>query len=263
MPRLLRDGVGLVYEEAGHGSAPPMVLVHGLACDRRYFAPQFQYYQQSRRTIAVDLRGHGESDKPVQAYTMEGLADDLAWLCASLGIERPVVVGHSMGGIVALHLAARHPALPAAVVMVDMPTAALAGPPSPDGPLFHILERLRGPEYPQRARRFVERMFLPTDDAARRAWIVDAMTAAPQHVFASVLEHVWDCDLEGAAAGCAVPALFIQAVAPRPELPRLRELCPHLVTGQTVGAGHFNMLEVPEQVNAMIDRFLLVSGITA
>jgi pimeloyl-ACP methyl ester carboxylesterase len=43
------------------------------------------------------------------------------------------------------------------------------------------------------------------------------------------------------------------------EMPRLRAVCPHVVTGQTVGAGHFHQLEVPEQVNAMIERFLAVS----
>ena len=77
----------------------------------------------------MDLRGHGESDKPSQTYTMDGLADDLAWLLGELGVARPVVVGHSMGGVVALVLAARYPELPAAIVMVDMPTAALDGPP--------------------------------------------------------------------------------------------------------------------------------------
>lgn len=262
MPSLRRDGVGLAYDEAGAG-APPLLLVHGLACDRRYLAPQFAYYRRSRRTVAVDLRGHGASDAPEQAYTMPTFADDLAWLCDQLRIERPIVVGHSMGGVIALHLAARYPSLPAVIVMIDMPTAALDGPPVPGGPLHRILEGLRGPERAAVARRFVERMFLPTDDPARRDWIVAGMTGAPPHVFVSAIENVWGCDLAEAAAGCAVPALYIQAASPRPELPRLRELCPQLVVGQTVGSGHFNMLEVPEQVNAMIDRFLQVSGLTA
>jgi len=58
------------------------------------------------------------------------------------------------------------------------------------------------------------------------------------------------------AQACRVPVLHINAATYRPELGRFRDACPQLVTGQTVGAGHFNMLEVPEQVNAMIDRFL-------
>lgn len=261
MSTLLRDGVVLAYEEAGDGAAPPLLFVHGLACDRSYFAPQVEHFKRTHRTIAVDLRGHGESDKPEQAYTVEAFAEDLAWLCEQLRVEKPVVVGHSMGGVVGLVLAEKHPDLPVAVVMVDMPTAALSGPPQGSDPRVRILEGLRGPEYAQIARRFVEGMFLPTDDPARKAQIVEGMTSAPQHVFCSVIEHVWSADLTAAAAGCTVPALYIQAAAPRPELDRLAELCPKLVVGRTVGAGHFNMLEVPEQVNAMIERFLVTSGI--
>jgi pimeloyl-ACP methyl ester carboxylesterase len=255
MQRLVRDGVALAFEVGGRGESP-LLFVHGLAGDHRYFAPQAQHFGRTHRTVSVDLRGHGESDRPVQAYTMEGFAADLAWLCDQLRIEKPVVIGHSMGGIVALMLAAQYPELPAAVVMVDMPTFALCGPPVPPDPRVEILEGLRGPAYPQAARQLVERMFLPTDDPERRAWIVEGMTSAPQHVFSSIAEDAWGCDLAAAASACRVPALYIQAAKAWPALDRLAALCPQLVFGRTVGAGHFNMLEVPEQVNAMIERFL-------
>ena len=71
--------------------------------------------------ISVDLRGHGESDKPEQDYTMAGYADDIAWLCRQLAAAKPVIIGHSMGGVIAFEVAARHPGLPGAVVAVDSP----------------------------------------------------------------------------------------------------------------------------------------------
>jgi pimeloyl-ACP methyl ester carboxylesterase len=104
-----------------------VVLLHAWSCDRSFLAPQTEHFRRAHRVVAVDLRGHGQSDKPEQAYTMAALADDVAWLCRQLGVERPIVVGHSMGGNVAFELAARHPALPAAVVAVDSPIVPPAG----------------------------------------------------------------------------------------------------------------------------------------
>ena len=57
-----RDGVKLAFEETGHGT--PVVLIHGWTCDRSYFAPQRDHFARAHRVVSVDLRGHGESDKP-------------------------------------------------------------------------------------------------------------------------------------------------------------------------------------------------------
>ena len=94
MATLTRNEVRLAYEEIGQGE-PAMVFVHGWSCNRAFFGPQMEHFSRQRRCVGVDLRGHGDSDKPRQDYTMEGFADDLAWLCQQLQIERPVVVGHS------------------------------------------------------------------------------------------------------------------------------------------------------------------------
>ena len=121
MRSLRRDGVALFYEEA-QGDKPPTLLVHGWCGDHTHFAPQFEHFaRRGHRVVAVDLRGHGESDKPHQSYTVQLFADDLAWMCAQLGLEKPVVIGHSMGGVVTLALALSYPDLPSAIVMLDAP----------------------------------------------------------------------------------------------------------------------------------------------
>jgi pimeloyl-ACP methyl ester carboxylesterase len=141
MKKLSRDGVALAYEEAGIG-APPFLLVHCWTCNHTFFAPQFEHFSAKHRVISVDLRGHGESDKPRQDYTVSGFADDLVWLSRQIGLEKPVVVGHSMGGNIALELAARYPDFPSAIVMVDSCII-------PHRPLLEALkqvaEGLRGP----------------------------------------------------------------------------------------------------------------------
>jgi pimeloyl-ACP methyl ester carboxylesterase len=256
MEKLPRDGVALAYEETGSGE-PPLLFVHCWCGNHTFFASQIAHFRLDHRCIAVDLRGHGESDKPEQDYTLAGFVDDLVWLCDQLDVRRPVVIGHSMGGNVALELAVRHPESVAAIVAIDSvitPSQAFRDAVQP------VAAALRGPGYQEAAAQLMASVFLPTDDPTRKAWIIETTSAAPQHVMASAFEqHITAYDSTPAAAACGVPALYIGAAAPLADVVRFRELCPQLMVGQTVGAGHFNLLEVPEQVNAMIDRFLAIA----
>jgi pimeloyl-ACP methyl ester carboxylesterase len=259
MRQLDRDGVALYYEEAGEGE-PPVLLVHGWCCDHTYFAPQVEHFvERGHRVVAVDLRGHGKSDKPHQRYAMQDFADDLAWLCQRLEFTKPVVVGHSMGGIVAFDLAARYPHLPSAVAMLDaavvLPSAARAAIPG-------LLEELRDPDYRNVLREYASRaLFIPTDDEQREERILQSMSSTPQHVVVSAFEGLRDYDPTEAAGGLAVPGVYIAAdeLQPRSDMTRFHEMFSDIQYGKTVGSGHFCQLEVPEQINAMIERFLVVT----
>jgi pimeloyl-ACP methyl ester carboxylesterase len=142
LQKLTRFGI-LAYEESGSGDAVPMLFIHGWGCNQTHFAPRQAFFGTSRRTVTVDLRGHGASDAPSQAYTMEGFADDLAWQCDQLGLTKSIVVGRSMGGNVALELAARYPDLVAAVVMID---SVLFPSPAFREMLLPLAEALCGPD---------------------------------------------------------------------------------------------------------------------
>jgi pimeloyl-ACP methyl ester carboxylesterase len=234
--------------------------VHGWCCDHTYFAPQVKHFaERGHRVVAVDLRGHGKSDKPHQRYAMQDFADDLAWMCQHLELTKPVVVGHSMGGIVAFDLAARYPHLPSAVVMLDaavvLPSAARAAIPG-------LLEELRGPDYRNVLREYASRaLFIPTDDEQRKEHILQSMSSTPQHVVVSAFEGLRDYDPTEAAGGLALPGVYIAAdeLQPRSDMIRFHEMFSDIQYGKTVGSGHFCQLEVPEQVNAMIERFLAVT----
>src|SRR5690606_14955024 len=113
MSSLQRDGTKLCFEVSG-GDGPTLVFIHGWCCDRSYFAPQAKYFAgRGYRSVSVDLRGHGQSSAPDQAYPMQVFADDVAWLCDQLGLSPAFFIGHSMGGIVAFELALRRPELAA------------------------------------------------------------------------------------------------------------------------------------------------------
>ena len=96
------------------------------------------------------------------------------------------------------------------------------------------------------------------DELAR--WIVDHMSAVPLPIATAVIRQLNEWNGRDAFGRCALPILLIRAsLGASPDALRLRELNPDLHVGITVGAGHFHQLEVPEQVNAMIERFLAVS----
>ena len=74
MERLMRAGVALAYTE-GRERRPPLLLVHCWCGGNTHLAPEFDYFGRTHRVVAVDLRGHGASDKPVQEYTVAGFAE--------------------------------------------------------------------------------------------------------------------------------------------------------------------------------------------
>lgn len=253
-----RDGVALAFSDTGSGS-PPLVLVHGWTCNHTYFAPQRDHFAKRHRVVSLDLRGHGESDKPQTPYTISSFADDVAWFCNELRLVKPVVIGHSMGGMTALEVAARHPDLASAVVACD---SSIALPAELAENLNAVGAEFRKPDWRSAHRAFLDQaLFIATDDPERKARILADMTSAPDHVTLGCWEAIVSADTEAAAKRCNVPFLYLAAASPLADLVRLRKLCPHVVIGQTVGAGHFHQLEVPDQVNAMIERFLKVSGI--
>lgn len=102
------NGIKLGYDVLGEDGYP-IVLIHGLGLDRTIWKEMASRYLWNYKVLLPDIRGHGESDAPPGTYAMALLADDLALLLDSLGIEKAVVCGHSMGGYITLAFAAGYP----------------------------------------------------------------------------------------------------------------------------------------------------------
>jgi pimeloyl-ACP methyl ester carboxylesterase len=266
---LNRDGVRLAHFEVAPKApqSPPLVLIHGWTGDHGGFSPQIAYFGQTRRVVAVNLRGHGASDAPEQEYTMAGFADDIAWQCAQLGLQKPVVIGHSLGGAIALELCGRYPELASAMVMIDsivMASAALADSSEVQG----LLEGIGGPDFRTVLAAQNWKMVCDFDNLARRKMIYETYTIAhsekipQQAAYSTIKNFVRNYDPTPAAEACKIPMAYISADVPlvsmARDLDRLQKLCPQLVVAKTLLAGHINTIEVADQVNAMLDRFLAV-----
>jgi pimeloyl-ACP methyl ester carboxylesterase len=264
-----RDGVNLAHFEAGplNPRSPPLLMINGWTGDHGIFTPQIAHFARSRRVVAVDTRGHGASEASKQEYTIEGFADDIAWQSAQLGLEKPVVIGHSFGGVIALELCGRYPDLASGMVMID--AMVMASPALREShEIKRLLDGIGGPNYLAVSRANAWDIGCDFDDPARRQAIYDKYILppcekTPQHVAYSAIKNgVLKYDPEPAAKACSIPMAYISADVPlvnmARDLDRLRQLCPQLVVAKTLLAGHFNTIEEADQVNAMLDRFLAV-----
>lgn len=264
-----RDGVRLAHFEAGPAApqSPPLLLINGWTGDHGIFTPQIGHFSKRRRVVAINLRGHGASDAPALGYTMAGFADDIAWQCAQLELAKPLVIGHSLGGAIGLELCGRYPDLACGLVMIDSivtPPPALRDHPEPR----RLLDGIGGPDYLAVSRASAWDIGCDFDDPARRKqiyhdYILPPCEGTPQHVaYATIENFMMSHDPEPAATACTIPMAYISADVPlvnlARDLDRLKALCPQLVIAKTLLAGHFSTLEVADQVNAMLERFLAV-----
>jgi pimeloyl-ACP methyl ester carboxylesterase len=254
MPFVERDGLRFFYEREGSGTTE-LVFVPGWCCDGSAFAPQFEHFKTSCTVTTIDLRGCGQTSRPDDGYDIPSLADDVAHVCGELGIERAVFVGHSLGGMIGVELGARWPSLTRAVVCVDPGPISFTDESRATFDAFAAA--MAGPDGDRARRAYVESIPGPTVDDALSGRIVEMMCAVPLPVARAVVERLTSWNGAGALALCDMPVLVLRSYAsPRDEPTRLRQLKADVELGVTVGAGHFHQLEVPEQVNAMIERFL-------
>lgn len=209
-----RDGVRLRYWE-WQGGEPPSLLLHGIGNYGRYWDFFGEAVGGRLRLIAPDARGHGESDRPNERYSFDDFAADALAALDSAGIERALLVGHSMGGRHAMHVAARHSARALGLVLVD------AGPESDRRGAERTRRLLFG-----RPDRFA-------DAAAARAYLRQTSPGYSDAVYANRLRWVFrdaDGELVWRSAPHALRAIADERPSPAERWASLRAVgCPILI----------------------------------
>lgn len=255
MKRALSGSVEIAYEEAGRGD-PAVLLIHAPFGTRSHFAAVFDHLAARNRVIALDLRGSGESGVPSDGYRIHDLAEDVCAVCRTAGVDRVVLCGHSLGGTVALEVAALKPELVAGVALLDAVVLF------PETLRRQVLEgfvpALAGPGWLEALRGYVAgRMFDPFDPPEVRARIAQELAMLPPHISAPLMRDGMSNDFSDRLAAGKYPLLFVHAQVPA-DLGRLKQLRPDAIVARVVGSGHYLTLIVPDQVNAMLDRFLAI-----
>jgi pimeloyl-ACP methyl ester carboxylesterase len=253
---ITRAGVKLAYTDSGDG-AQSVLLLHGMACVRQHMAPVHEHLASRYRCISVDLRGHGDSDKPLDAYAMDEFHADVDLLIDELGLGRPIVIGHSFGGSIGLAYVDRRPERVAALIMLDSGMRANRVVTEDLGPFYAALRSDDAARYAATLDAFVRaRLVDPVDGEAFAAEISALMATVPSHVFLSMSDTVQRLQSAEMAARCTIPALLVLSKQDFAAPEAVAALGPNWHVGRVVGAGHFVQLIAPNQVNPMIDRFL-------
>jgi pimeloyl-ACP methyl ester carboxylesterase len=254
MPVALLDGWRVVYETRGEGSRT-IAFVHGGASDRTVWQAQLEGLRADRRLVAMDLLGHGASDKPDVLYSMDLFARCVAAVLDQIGVERAVLVGHSNGVPVSRQFYRCYPERTDALVAVD----GAFRQPIPQATVDWMLASLRRPDYEQFMQGLVEQMQIGQVPPADRERIVASMLATPRHVMTGSLEAlldpaVWTED------PIAVPLLVLLAGG-QPQWGAdyeafVRRLAPRVEYHVWDDVSHFLMLERPTAFNDLLAGFL-------
>lgn len=253
----LPDGCRLAWRSDGSENAPPLLLSNSLGTTMDMWAPQVGPLSQRFRVIRYDKRGHGQSDAPPGAYSMDRLGRDVVELLDALGIERAHYLGLSIGGMTGQWLAARAPERLNRLILSN--TAPYMGPPSNwqsridtvtragmgaivDTVLNNWLTpafREREPETVERVRR----MFIATDPGG----------------YAGCCAAIRDMDLRPYGPLNRNPTLVITGAhdpATPPENGRAIAEAAQDARLATLNAAHLSNLEQPDAFNALVLDFL-------
>jgi pimeloyl-ACP methyl ester carboxylesterase len=249
------DGVPIRYEVRGKGE-PALVFIHGYTSDRSAWREQVDVFAQRHLVVALDLGGHGESGANREKWTIPGLAGDVEAVIKALDLKRVVLIGHSMGGPVALFTAARMPDRVVGVIGVDtLHDVEFTWPPDQAKMVATMMEA----DFNGTLTGAIRSMFLETTDPALVKEVTAKSLRTDRKAALGLMQGFAELDLKAALAGAKKPVRTINAAVPRGGPPTAVEKNRKYGDYDAVlmeGVGHYPMLERPAEFNKHLQAVL-------
>ena len=259
-----RAGSRLFCQVEGNGE-PSLVLIHGVATGHEVWSEHVRYFAASRKVVALDLRGHGQSD-PADDYPQELFVADLDVVLDANQLRQPVLVGWSLGGSIAIRYAALYPQKVAGLVLVDHNVRAIRTKDNPLGaPPGLIEETLRDVEedYPGRGvHSLVDRWFSEPNEEVQaiKEWLYKLCLRTNPEVILKIRRRGIREDRSGWLSHVRAPTLILQGGASvlggeATGWYQHREI-PNSTLYIFSGRGHALHLTAPAEFRAQVDKFL-------
>jgi pimeloyl-ACP methyl ester carboxylesterase len=247
------DGARIHYVNYGKGHEA-LVLVHGWTSNLEFWRDQIADFSKRNRVIAIDLPGHGLSDKPDTVYSMDYFARAIDAVLRDAHVDHAVLVGHSMGTPVVRQFYRKYPERTRAIVIVDGSLRSFADRKTMEG----FIAAFRGPNYKMAGSQMFAAMKGPLLSAEDQERIKASFLNTPQSVLVSAMEGMADDSIWGLDQ-INVPVLAIMArnpFYPADIEQRFRAIAPNMDFQMWEGVGHFLMIEKPKQFNETVIAFL-------
>jgi 3-oxoadipate enol-lactonase len=249
------------YEAAGDPALPPLVFLHGIGGAARAWRGQLDAFGDRYHAIAWDMPGYGDS-KPLPTVSIATLADALKDFLREVGATKPVLVGHSIGGMIVQQFLVQYPDVISAVVLAQ--TSPAFGNAAGDWQEKFIETRLgpldRGETMRTLAPSLVKGIIGDEPDPAGMELARDCMASVSEATYRATMLSMLGFDLRAALKNIAVPTLVLSGSrdknAPAPTMAKMASYIPSAEYVDIEGAGHLVNLERPEIFNAALDRFL-------
>jgi 3-oxoadipate enol-lactonase len=249
------------YEAAGDPALPPLLFLHGIGGAARAWRGQLDFFSDRYRAIAWDMPGYGGS-APLPAVSIATLAGALEDFLGQLGATKPILVGHSIGGMIVQQWLVKNPSLAAAVVLAQ--TSPAFGKPDGDWQKTFIDARLgpldRGETMVSLAPALVKELAGDNPDISGMELARECMAAVPPASYRAAMLALLGFDQRSALQGIAVPTLVLSGSkdknAPAPMMARMASYIPYASYVELEAAGHLVNLERPAAFNAALDSFL-------
>jgi 3-oxoadipate enol-lactonase len=249
------------YEAAGDAALPPLVFLHGIGGAARAWRGQLDFFKGRFRTIAWDMPGYGGS-APLPTVSIAALANALQDFVQQVGATKPVLVGHSIGGMIVQQLLAKNPRIASAIVLAQ--TSPAFGKPDGDWQKAFLDARLgpldRGETLASLAPSLVKQLVGDDPDVSGMDMARDCMAAVPEATYRATMLALMGFDLRNALKSIAVPTLVLSGSkdnnAPAPMMAKMATYIPSAKYVELEGVGHLANLERPVAFNAALDHFL-------
>ena len=248
-----RDGVELAYDTLGRagGDAPTVVLVHGWAGNRTYWASQIDLLAERHQVVALDLGGHGESGSGRDDWNLRAFGDDVVAVIEEVGADDVALVGHSMGGDAIVYAAGSLGGRVRGLVWVDA-FRSLGQEPTSSADDVAAFVAPFCEDFPAAVDRFARSLFPEGADAALVDRVAADMAAIRRDAALGSLGYALNREppLLAALAKLTGPVVAINPDVAPTDVESLRRhgVEPIVLTG----VGHFLMLEDPEQFNPVL-----------